>query len=452
MWEERMDSLVKNVRELVEKVVENNRWRQRRCVNLIPSENTPSLLVKLCEIGDPSGRYAEHKTALKKEVESLQGSGALKGDQVYYYQGTDFIYEVEQRLKAEFGAYIGGEEVETRPVSGQMANEIVFKAVLKFLSGKPDGFAPVSASGRIPAVMNNGLNAGGHLSAQPFGALFNFVDGDVVNFPLEPGNPYKIDVERMLALVDRHRPPLVITCDPRRIPAVPGQILNAALPAVRGNHPPPYACDTVYQRSSLCYSLPMKLPSHYTRIEEVFHSITHGIGAPFVFWFVVSVVPSFIIYTIPVSFLIGVLVAFTRLSSDSEITAMKASGLSLFSLMKPVIALAFIAYLAALAFTVYFFPWGNINLKNLLFEAAKTRLVSGIEEKTFYDKFSGVVLYVDRLSSKTGEMEGIFISEAGTGGESNLFFAERGIFSPSGEEFSVFLKLYNGTIDRKSVV
>ncbi len=205
-----MDSLVKNVRELVEKVVENNRWRQRRCINLIPSENTPSLLVKLCEIGDPSGRYAEHKTALKKEVESLLGSGALKGDQVYYYQGTDFIYEVEQKLKAEFGAYIGGEEVETRPVSGQMANEIVFKAVLKFLSGKPDGFAPVSAAGRIPSVMNNGLNAGGHLSAQPFGALFNFVDGDVVNFPLEAGNPYKIDVEKMLALVDRHRPPLVI--------------------------------------------------------------------------------------------------------------------------------------------------------------------------------------------------------------------------------------------------
>lgn len=179
-------------------------------------------------------------------------------------------------------------------------------------------------------------------------------------------------------------------------------------------------------------------------------AVTHGIGAPFVFWFIVSVVPSFIIYTIPVSFLIGVLVAFTRLSSDSEITAMKASGLSLFSLMRPVIALAIIAYFLTLAFTVYFFPWGNINLKNLLFEAAKTRLVSGIEEKTFYDKFRGVVLYVDRLSTKTGEMEGIFISEAGAGGDANLFFAERGVFSPSGEEFSVFLKLNDGTIHRKT--
>jgi glycine/serine hydroxymethyltransferase len=58
--------------------------------------------------------------------------------------------------------------------------------------------------------MNNHLNYGGHLSAQPFGALFNYVDGDVINFPLDAGNPYKMDVDRMLELVDKHRPPLII--------------------------------------------------------------------------------------------------------------------------------------------------------------------------------------------------------------------------------------------------
>ena len=205
-----MDALEKSLGELARKVVENNLWRQRRCVNLIPSENTPSLFVKLCEISDPSGRYAEHKTALKKEVESLQGYGALKGDQVYYYQGTDFIFETEERLKAEFGKYIGGSEVETRPVSGQMANEIVFKATVKFLASGPEGFPKLAPTGRLATAMNNALNAGGHLSAQPFGALFNFVEGDVVNFPLEAGNPYKMDVARMLDLVDQHRPPLVV--------------------------------------------------------------------------------------------------------------------------------------------------------------------------------------------------------------------------------------------------
>ncbi|HNR40552.1 MAG TPA: hypothetical protein PKN61_16060, partial [Acidobacteriota bacterium] len=179
-----MNNLEQQLRDLAAKVVENNLWRQRRCINLIPSENTPSLLVKLCEISDPSGRYAEHKTALKKEIEALTGTGALKGDQVYYYQATDFIYEVEERLKQEFGAYLGASEVEARPVSGQMANEIVFKATVKFLGGAGEGFPKLTATGRLATAMNNNLNYGGHLSAQPFGALFNFADGDPVNFPL----------------------------------------------------------------------------------------------------------------------------------------------------------------------------------------------------------------------------------------------------------------------------
>jgi glycine/serine hydroxymethyltransferase len=205
-----MNALEKSLAELAEKVIENNLWRQRKCFNLIPSENTPSLLVKLCEISDPSGRYAEHKTALKKELESIAGSKAVKGDQIYYYQGTDFIFEVEERLKNEFGRFINGNCVETRPISGQMANEIVFKAVVKFLAAGPEGFPRLGSSGRLTGVMNNNLNYGGHLSAQPFGALFNFVDGEIVHFPLEQANSYRTDAEAMVRLVDKHRPSLIV--------------------------------------------------------------------------------------------------------------------------------------------------------------------------------------------------------------------------------------------------
>jgi glycine/serine hydroxymethyltransferase len=205
-----MNSLEKTLQELAQKVAANNLWRQRRCFNLIPSENTPSLLVKLCEISDPSGRYAEHKTALKKERQELEGTGALKGNQIYYYQGIDFIYEVEERLKEEFGKYISASEVEARTISGQMANEVVFKAMVKFLAAGKGDFPPLTDTSRLATAMNNHLNYGGHLSAQPFGALFNFVEGDVVNFPLVENNPYKTDVDKMLELVDQHRPPLIV--------------------------------------------------------------------------------------------------------------------------------------------------------------------------------------------------------------------------------------------------
>jgi glycine/serine hydroxymethyltransferase len=230
-------TLESRLSELTEKIAANNIWRQRQCFNLIPSENTPSLFVKLCEISDSSGRYAEHKTALKKEMDSLAGTGALKGDQVYYYQGAEFIHNVEQMLKAEFAAYIGGTDVETRPVSGQMANEIVFKGLVKFLLTKPEGFPELGASRRLLCVMNNDLTFGGHLSAQPYGALYNLSEDNIVNFPVSTDNPYKTDTDKMLELAAKHRPALIIFGKSMFLHPEPIQAMRAFLDTVPDYRP-----------------------------------------------------------------------------------------------------------------------------------------------------------------------------------------------------------------------
>jgi len=195
-----METFFKKVEELVKRVEENNKWRQEECFNLIPSETTPSILVKLCEISDPSGRYAEHRT--------------MKGREIYFYQGTDFIREVEEEVKKEMAHYFGCSQVELRPISGQMANEVVFKAMVKFMNrGRREG----EPFRRMRAVMNNELRKGGHLSSQPMGALFNYVEEDpatgkerVINFPVMKDNPYKIDTVKMAELIEREKPELII--------------------------------------------------------------------------------------------------------------------------------------------------------------------------------------------------------------------------------------------------
>ena len=183
-----------------EQIAKNNRWRQQECFNLIPSENTPSLLVKLAEIADPCGRYAEHRT--------------MKGQEVYFYQGTDFIREVELEARKELKAYFGCQDVELRPISGQMANEVVFKGLVKFVNRKRQKGEPFR---RLRLVMNNDLNKGGHLSSQPMGALFNLVEEDpatgkenVVNIPVREDNPYKADLDRLASLLQDYRPELVV--------------------------------------------------------------------------------------------------------------------------------------------------------------------------------------------------------------------------------------------------
>jgi glycine/serine hydroxymethyltransferase len=188
------------IRELVKRVEENNRWRQQECFNLIPSETTPSPLVKLCEISDPSGRYAEHRT--------------MKGQEVYFYQGIDFIRDVEEELRTELAEFFNCSNVELRPISGQMANEVVFKAVVKFVNRDRKQGEPFR---KLRLVMNNELTKGGHLSSQPMGALFNYVEEDpvtgkerVINFPVKKDNPYRIDTEELEAILEHERPELIV--------------------------------------------------------------------------------------------------------------------------------------------------------------------------------------------------------------------------------------------------
>jgi glycine/serine hydroxymethyltransferase len=183
---------------LLTKTIANNNWRQKECVNLIPSESSCSLLVKLCEIADPSGRYAEHRT--------------MKGKEVYFYQATDFIRDVEEELRKEMQSYFGCTNIELRPVSGNMANEVVFKGIVKFLNKNKAADKP---SRKIRSVINNDLTKGGHLSAQPMGALFNFVDDssgkeNVFHFPILKDNPYKTDTDKLGDLILSVKPELII--------------------------------------------------------------------------------------------------------------------------------------------------------------------------------------------------------------------------------------------------
>lgn len=191
-----------DARRLMDMATANHRWRQRQCINLIPSEMTASPLVRLLSISDPAFRYAEHRK-LKAYYDA----------EVFYYQGCDFIDAVETMLIAEMKRYFGCAEVETRVISGQMANTAVYSAMLDYLNRADRKSEPR----RMRRVMNNHIGKGGHLSAQPMGALRDFVARDpgterpaVVNFPVMADNPFRIDVPATLTLIDRYRPELII--------------------------------------------------------------------------------------------------------------------------------------------------------------------------------------------------------------------------------------------------
>jgi len=189
-------------RRLMEDAIHNTVWRQQECINLIPSEMTLSPMARLLSVMDPAFRYAEHRK-----------SSAFYQADIFYYQGTRFIGRVEEMVERELKTFLGCPEVETRLISGQMANTAVFSAMVDYLNRADRKQEPI----RIRQVMNNHIGKGGHLSAQPMGALKDYVARDphterpaVVNFPVLPDNPFRMDVPATLKLIDRYRPELII--------------------------------------------------------------------------------------------------------------------------------------------------------------------------------------------------------------------------------------------------
>ena len=113
---------------------------------------------------------------------------------------------VEQLLVEQMQAYFGCTEVETRVISGQMSNMATFSALMDWKNRLDRKRTPQ----RLGYVMNNHIIKGGHLSAQPMGALRDYIAIDpvterhaIVNFPVCEDNIYKIDVEETKKLIDQ---------------------------------------------------------------------------------------------------------------------------------------------------------------------------------------------------------------------------------------------------------
>lgn len=158
------------------------------------------------------------------------------------------------------------------------------------------------------------------------------------------------------------------------------------------------------------------------------------------------ILPGFLEVTVPMALLLAVLVAFGRLSSDSEIVALKTSGISLYQLARPVAIFALCIYLVALGLSLYARPWGNSLLRNGLYEIAKLRASAGIKEKVFTDDFAGLVIYVDHIEPPGNTLRGILISDSRDAAQRNTVFAQMGVLVPNEPAHLLTLRLVGGSI------
>lgn len=176
--------------------------------------------------------------------------------------------------------------------------------------------------------------------------------------------------------------------------------------------------------------------------------VTSGVNVSQILMLLLFISPSFLIFTIPMAVLLAILLAFGRLSSDSEITAFKASGMSLYQLFLPVSIFSICACLLTAFLVFYGLPWGNLGFKSTLYLIAQSKADIEIRERVFNDTFDGLVVYVDKIPIQGKRMEGILIYDEREQGKLNTIFAKEGFLTSNPKSQEVILRLFNGDIHR----
>jgi lipopolysaccharide export system permease protein len=162
-------------------------------------------------------------------------------------------------------------------------------------------------------------------------------------------------------------------------------------------------------------------------------------------------VPFFLEYVIPISVMIAVLLTFLRLTSDSEIIAIEASGISLVRLLPPVFLFCIIGFVMACSTSVFAVPWGKTSLKRLTYEVATQNLDIGLKERTFIDYFEGITLFVNDVDPKADMLYDVFIEDQRSEKFVSTIIAPEGRFFTEEGKTSSLLRLMNGTINQVDI-
>ena len=148
---------------------------------------------------------------------------------------------------------------------------------------------------------------------------------------------------------------------------------------------------------------------------------------------------------LPLSILLASLMVFGNLGEHFELTAMKASGVSLLKIMSPLIILIGMVSVGAFFFQNDVLPKANVKMWTLLFSMRQKSPELEIPEGAFYDQIKGYNLFVKSKNKDTGMLYDVMIYDVSKGyGYANVIVADSGKLSFTEDKKHLFLQLYSG--------
>jgi LPS export ABC transporter permease LptF/LPS export ABC transporter permease LptG len=157
-------------------------------------------------------------------------------------------------------------------------------------------------------------------------------------------------------------------------------------------------------------------------------------------------VPVALTYTIPMGVLVGILIGLSRLAADSEITAMRASGLGVWTFLRVISIFVVVAWLLALGNSVYLAPRSLAALGQLQDTLKSSQASFEVQPRVFYEGFPKIVLYVQDIKAMSGGAlwKGVFLADLTNPAAPRISLAREGQLVSQGTD-TLDLHLINGS-------
>jgi LPS export ABC transporter permease LptF/LPS export ABC transporter permease LptG len=172
-----------------------------------------------------------------------------------------------------------------------------------------------------------------------------------------------------------------------------------------------------------------------------FETIFRGVmPAEFVYGLALALLPTVLIFTIPMAVLCGTIIGLGRMSSDSELIAMRAAGISPWRTLWPALVVGLIATGAAGYLNLVEAPRSQQQLRAVALRSALYKLDSPVEPRTFANDFPGYVIYVRDGDKTHGQWGRVFIQTQESDRSTDLITARAGRIDSSSEKSELVLQ------------
>ncbi len=149
---------------------------------------------------------------------------------------------------------------------------------------------------------------------------------------------------------------------------------------------------------------------------------------------------------VPMAILLSSLMAYGRLSSDNEIIAARALGISFLRIMVPGMVLAIIMSLLMICFGDRVLPEANLAARRIMRQIHRKKPLAALEPRVFIDDFPNIVLYIQNVDDRAGKIFGVQLYEKREMQPPRIIMAPEGDVRYIQEQDVIQFTLYNGEI------